>query len=466
MKKILLSFLLIFICMTWGFAQGIKFETGTWSEMLAKAKTENKLVFVDVYTQWCGPCKNVAKNVFPQQKLGDVYNEQFINFQIDAESPEGKEFVKQYPVPGYPTFFYINGEGVVINKAVGGMDVDGFLQEAKMISVYARYGGREKMMEAIKNGTATEDMYRDYYLSANKKEKPKAVNLYLMHMSSEKLMDVNNKLIEEMSLYDKDLMIRLIDEITKVGNSDKFANDKKFRQEFTFNISFSVQFQMTMYLNESIEKGDWAWFEELMELKERFMAYKDSKYDGDWNVMRGRGLFFATPEYCELSFMSYNRVEEEKFKTEFVDFMDKLMTETPVDSLLKVETNPTMQILKKMSKDNGGAVTLWGRMLFEKGDMTAKNIIDWTDYFWKISPSTKAIKAQCYQYINYAYYANPYNINVAIKAADLLSRLGNFKDAEEILETAIRVRKELKQTDSKLFRPLELKLRDIQNGKL
>ena len=466
MKKILLSFLLIFICMTWGFAQGIKFETGTWSEMLAKAKTENKLVFVDVYTQWCGPCKNVAKNVFPQQKLGDVYNEQFINFQIDAESPEGKEFVKQYPVPGYPTFFYINGEGVVINKAVGGMDVDGFLQEAKMISVYARYGGREKMMEAIKNGTATEDMYRDYYLSANKKEKPKAVNLYLMHMSTEKLMDVNNKLIEEMSLYDKDLMIRLIDEITKVGNSDKFANDKKFRQEFTFNISFSVQFQMTMYLNESIEKGDWAWFEELMELKERFMAYKDSKYDGDWNVMRGRGLFFATPEYCELSFMSYNRVEEEKFKTEFVDFMDKLMTETPVDSLLKVETNPTMQILKKMSKDNGGAVTLWGRMLFEKGDMTAKNIIDWTDYFWKISPSTKAIKAQCYQYINYAYYANPYNINVAIKAADLLSRLGNFKDAEEVLETAIRVRKELKQTDSKLFRPLELKLRDIQNGKL
>ena len=466
MKKIVLSFVWVLICTVVGFAQGIKFETGSWNEMLAKAKAENKLIFVDVYTQWCGPCKNVAKNVFPQQKLGDVYNEQFINFQIDAESPEGKEFVKQYPVSGYPTFFYINGEGVVINKTVGGMDVDGFLQEAKMISVYARYGGREKMMEAIKNGTATEDMYRDYYLSANKKEKPKAVNLYLMHMSSEKLMDVNNKLIEEMSLYDKDLMIRLIDEITKVGNSDKFANDKKFRQEFTFNISFSVQFQMTMYLNESIEKGDWAWFEELMELKERFMAYKDSKYDGDWNVMRGRGLFFATPEYCELSFMSYNRVEEEKFKTEFVDFMDKLMTETPVDSLLKVETNPTMQILKKMSKDNGGAVTLWGRMLFEKGDMTAKNIIDWTDYFWKISPSTKAIKAQCYQYINYAYYANPYNINVAIKAADLLSRLGNFKDAEEVLETAIRVRKELKQTDSKLFRPLELKLRDIQNGKL
>lgn len=458
MKKIVLSFVWVLICTVVGFAQGIKFETGSWNEMLAKAKAENKLIFVDVYTQWCGPCKNVAKNVFPQQKLGDVYNEQFINFQIDAESPEGKEFVKQYPVSGYPTFFYINGEGVVINKTVGGMDVDGFLQEAKKISVYA------KMMEAIKNGTATKEMLYDYYRFANKQEKSQALNAYLKALPAEELMDPDNELLDEISLYDKDLMMRLIDEIVKVGNREKWVSENKFIIEFDFKIGFPMQYRMSQYLEESIEKGDSAWFQELMELKERFMAYKKSKFDGDWNVKRGRGLFFATPEYCELSFMSYNRVEEEKFKTEFVDFMDKLMTETPVDSLLKVETNPMMQILKKVS--NGEAVTLWEQKLFKKGDMTAKNIIDWTDYFWKISPSTKAIKAQCYQYINYAYYANPYNINVAIKAADLLARLGNFKNAEEVLETAIFAYKELKQDDPKLFRPLELKLRDIQNGKL
>ncbi|MFR4036530.1 MAG: thioredoxin domain-containing protein [Butyricimonas faecalis] len=32
--------------------------------MLTKAKTENKTIFVDVYTQWCGPCKHVSENVF------------------------------------------------------------------------------------------------------------------------------------------------------------------------------------------------------------------------------------------------------------------------------------------------------------------------------------------------------------------------------------------------------------------
>lgn len=162
--------------------------------------------------------------------------------------------------------------------------------------------------------------------------------------------------------------------------------------------------------------------------------------------------------------MGHNRVEEERFKAEFTDYMTRLMEEMPADSVINSSQRNILNSMKEFGVE--GVWQLFGAQIFERGDMTANNIIDWTDYFWKISPSTKAIKAQCYQYINYAYYANPYNINVAIKAADLLSRLGNFKDAEEVLETAIRVRKELKQTDSKLFRPLELKLRDIQNGKL
>ena len=123
--------------------------------------------------------------------------------------------------------------------------------------------------------------------------------------------------------------------------------------------------------------------------------------------------------------------------------------------------------MEKMKESGvGGLLLLFGTQIFSMGDMTANHIIDWTDYFWKISPSTKAIKEQCYQYINYAFHANPYNIDVTIKAADLLARLGNFKNAEEVLETAIFAYKELKQDDPKLFRPLELKLRDIQNGKL
>ena len=108
MKKIVLSFVCVLVACYASHAQGVKFESGTWKEILTKAKTENKTIFVDVYTKWCGPCKHVSETVFPQEKLGEYYNSRFINFKIDAESPAGKEFVKTYPVTGYPTFFFIS----------------------------------------------------------------------------------------------------------------------------------------------------------------------------------------------------------------------------------------------------------------------------------------------------------------------------------------------------------------------
>ncbi len=46
-------------------AQGIHFETGNWKAVLAKAKKENRLVYMDMYATWCAPCQVLAKNIFP-----------------------------------------------------------------------------------------------------------------------------------------------------------------------------------------------------------------------------------------------------------------------------------------------------------------------------------------------------------------------------------------------------------------
>ena len=65
--------LLITLSMT---AQGIAFEPDgtTLEQASAKAKAEKKLIFLDAYTKWCGPCKMMARDVFPQEKVGAFMN--------------------------------------------------------------------------------------------------------------------------------------------------------------------------------------------------------------------------------------------------------------------------------------------------------------------------------------------------------------------------------------------------------
>ncbi|MFS4455671.1 thioredoxin family protein [Maribacter sp. 2304DJ31-5] len=91
-------------------AQGIQFFKGTFDEAIAKAKEENKLVFVDFYTTWCGPCKMMSKRVFPQKIVGDYFNEKFVSIKIDAEKGEGIALADTYKVEAYPTLVYINSD--------------------------------------------------------------------------------------------------------------------------------------------------------------------------------------------------------------------------------------------------------------------------------------------------------------------------------------------------------------------
>lgn len=100
-------------------AQGMVFFEGNWAQVLEKAKAENKNIFVDAYTDWCGPCKMMAKNVFPLPEVGTFYNKNFINYKLNMEKGDGVNFAKTFQVGVYPSYLFFNAEGRMLHRTVG-----------------------------------------------------------------------------------------------------------------------------------------------------------------------------------------------------------------------------------------------------------------------------------------------------------------------------------------------------------
>ena len=113
-------------------AQGIEFQHDlSWKQLLAKAKESNKVIFVDAFTTWCGPCKMMAKNVFPDKEVGEYFNATFVNAKIDMEKGEGPDIAQKYAVRAYPTYLFVNGDGELVHSGLGYMPAPDFLNLAK-----------------------------------------------------------------------------------------------------------------------------------------------------------------------------------------------------------------------------------------------------------------------------------------------------------------------------------------------
>ena len=129
MKKGIILVIVLLIGHTVLVAQeGLKFQKTTWAKVLQKAKEENRLVFVDAYTTWCGPCKLMVKDVFSKKAVADFYNQTFVNYSIDMEKGEGPQLAKTYKVAQYPTLLFIDSEGNLIHRAAGFHNPEQFVE--------------------------------------------------------------------------------------------------------------------------------------------------------------------------------------------------------------------------------------------------------------------------------------------------------------------------------------------------
>ena len=115
------------------FSQGISFRQDDWQNVLMQAKAQKKLIFVDIYTAWCGPCKEMDKKTFTDVSVGDKFNARFINYKVDAEKGFGITLAKRYNVTSYPTCLFVDPSENLIYKQEGLLRAPDLVKEADMV---------------------------------------------------------------------------------------------------------------------------------------------------------------------------------------------------------------------------------------------------------------------------------------------------------------------------------------------
>lgn len=213
MKKLFLTMMsLMTVAVMW--AQGVAFEPeGTTLEQAsAKAKAENKLIFLDAYTQWCGPCKMMARTVFPQEAVGNALNPRFVSIKIDMESAYGAPLAKKLQITAYPTFVIFNADAQEIGRFLGGSNAEEFI---KRVEEKSKDNSSSSLQQRWKNGDRDPQFLKDY----------------LATLTASYKQDEANEVAEAIL----------------AGKSDTFAADSTLRDIFMKNITnpFSEAFLYT-----------------------------------------------------------------------------------------------------------------------------------------------------------------------------------------------------------------------------
>jgi thiol-disulfide isomerase/thioredoxin len=120
-KFLLAAIFVIMLSLSNGYSQNrsIHFIEKPWQEIVAQARTEKKLIFLDAFASWCGPCKWMSANMFTRDSIADYYNKTFICASFDMEKGEGRTLAKKYGIRAYPSLLFINSDEGMVHERVG-----------------------------------------------------------------------------------------------------------------------------------------------------------------------------------------------------------------------------------------------------------------------------------------------------------------------------------------------------------
>jgi len=119
----------VYPCYSWA-GEGILWQTN-FEQAMQQARQENKPVLVHFSADFCGPCKLIEKEVFPDSEIIQNINQNFIPVKIDTEKDQAT--TKKFGVTGIPADIFVSPNGEVISQRVGKVNAQQYLGEIRKI---------------------------------------------------------------------------------------------------------------------------------------------------------------------------------------------------------------------------------------------------------------------------------------------------------------------------------------------
>lgn len=421
MKKIAFAALVLLFSNINGLqAQGIEFQHISLEDALQKAKEENKLVFIDFYTTWCGPCKMMDKQVFPLPEVGSVYNTEFVSIKLDAEKG-GRSAAKKYEVSAYPTFVFLTPNGNLVYRDTGAKSTENFIElgHNASTSVESQYS-LEQLQSDFPNKLNDEHFLKIYIEKLEEYGQSPVLGI-------EAWLEVQTEIEED----DVDMMEFLLNntkylitggkaEAILKANFDEYMDIATRREEKTLN-----RLQPHMVLNTKVQAMEI----KSPELMERFMEA--------WGELPEKYRRGSMLEH-ELVYYSMTK-DDENYKATAIKYIDSVMAKNPIAEVQKKDQEFYYENAKKYEGSDNEKVnaTLKKLKTYGKYSTQVALLINHVGQAYLVHASNKTDYKVVNQWLDYGYELQPNSCYMHDLRAQYYYAKGKYKKAIQLKEQAL-----------------------------
>ena len=293
--------------------KGINFQhNASWKEVQDKAKAENKYIFMDCFTTWCGPCRYMSSTIFPMENVGAFMNDKFVSIAVQLDTTkkdndyvkswyeDGHNIAEKYKVRAYPTYLIFDSEGNIVHRFVGSSPAEDFIANAKKsLDPASQY---YTLLKQYENGKKDNEFLRKLALvSADAYDLENAAKLS------------NEYLATQQDLYTKD-NLEFIKKFTR-SSSDK---------------GFDIMIKNPGRVDEILGKGSAASVVQPVIMKEEIYKYfpNDRSTSPDWDKINA-GIVKKYPGQAPEAMAKAKAIwyqatgDWNNFQTAIVDYMHK-----------------------------------------------------------------------------------------------------------------------------------------------